>query len=213
MKVRRYLRVPVDRALSARKMAFVAGPRQVGKTTFALTLLGPRATERSPGYFNWDDPRSAARIRRVELPPDAGAHTAFPLLGMTLTEFARQKLPANAPAPGGGHDHGEAVPLSSTQAHRDFIAVVSESLANECEEPRQLGQIGCTRGARARSGGRPGGCARQMGIGFRPRWGGGAALPGLHPVRVISPEMIGDRQRDHFPALVPRIATGAPLAT
>jgi hypothetical protein len=78
------------------------------------------------------------QIARVDLPPDAGAHTAFPLLGMTLTEFARQKPPTNAPAPGGGHDHGGAVPLSSAQAHRDFIAVVSESLANECEEPRQL---------------------------------------------------------------------------
>ena len=30
---------------------------------------------------------------------------------MTLPEFAKQKLPANAPVPGGGHDHGEAVPL------------------------------------------------------------------------------------------------------
>ena len=78
------------------------------------------------------------QVTRVDLPPDAGAHTAFPLLGMTLTEFVRQKLPANAPAPGGGHDHGDAVPLSTAQAHRDFIAVVSESLANECEEPRQL---------------------------------------------------------------------------
>jgi hypothetical protein len=78
------------------------------------------------------------QIARVDLPPDAGAHTAFPLLGMTLPEFAKQKLPANAPAPGGGHDHGDAVPLAGTQAHRDFIAVVSESLANECQEPRQL---------------------------------------------------------------------------
>ena len=51
-------------------MAFVAGPRQVGKTTLALALVGPRATERSPAYLNWDDPRAAAKIRRVELPPD-----------------------------------------------------------------------------------------------------------------------------------------------
>ena len=50
-------------------MAFVGGPRQVGKTTLALALLGPKATERHPAYFNWDDPRAAARLRRVELPP------------------------------------------------------------------------------------------------------------------------------------------------
>jgi hypothetical protein len=30
------------------------------------------------------------------------------------------------------------VTLSTTQAHRDFLAVVSESLENECQEPRQL---------------------------------------------------------------------------
>jgi hypothetical protein len=55
-----------------------------------------------------------------------------------LPEFAKQKLPANTPAPGSGHEHGEAVPLPTAQAHRDFIAVVSESLANECQEPRQM---------------------------------------------------------------------------
>ena len=57
---------------------------------------------------------------------------------MTLQEFAKQKLPANAPVPGGGHDHGDDVPIATPQAHRDFIAVVSESLANECLEPRQM---------------------------------------------------------------------------
>jgi hypothetical protein len=78
------------------------------------------------------------QIARLDLSPDAGAHTAFPILGMTLQEFAKQKLPPDAPVPGGGHEHGDAVPLGATQAHRDFIAVVSESLENECEEPRQL---------------------------------------------------------------------------
>jgi hypothetical protein len=78
------------------------------------------------------------QVARLDLPPDAGAHTTFPVLGMTLPEFARQKQPPNAPAAGGGHEHGDSVPLNSAQAHRDFIAVVSESLANECEEPRQM---------------------------------------------------------------------------
>ena len=78
------------------------------------------------------------QVARLDLPPDAGAHTTFPVLGMTLSEFAKQKQPPNAPVPGGGHEHGDSVPLDSAQAHRDFIAVVSESLANECEEPRQM---------------------------------------------------------------------------
>jgi predicted AAA+ superfamily ATPase len=69
MRVPRYLRPAVETALSRGKMAFIGGPRQVGKTTLALELLGPRATEKHPAYFSWDDPRAAARLRRVELPP------------------------------------------------------------------------------------------------------------------------------------------------
>lgn len=78
------------------------------------------------------------QISRLDLPPDAGAHTTFPLLGMVLREFAKQKLPPDAPQPGAGHDHGSDVPITSLQAHRDFVAVISESLQNECLEPRQL---------------------------------------------------------------------------
>src|SRR5262245_41912702 len=51
-------------------MAFVGGPRQVGKTTLALQLRGPNATEKHPAYLSWDDPRSASRLRKVELPVD-----------------------------------------------------------------------------------------------------------------------------------------------
>ena len=40
-----------------RKMVFVAGPRQVGKTTLALSL--PEAGE---GYLNWDIDAHRARI-------------------------------------------------------------------------------------------------------------------------------------------------------
>ena len=49
-------------------MAFLGGPRQVGKTTLALTLLDPDASESHAAYLNWDDPRDAARLRRFELP-------------------------------------------------------------------------------------------------------------------------------------------------
>ncbi len=64
---RRYLESAVT-AVLARKMAFIGGPRQVGKTTLALSLMGEGADETHPAYFNWDDPRSAARLRRLELP-------------------------------------------------------------------------------------------------------------------------------------------------
>jgi hypothetical protein len=68
VNIRRYLQPTLDRVLAGGKMAFVGGPRQVGKTTLALHLLGPRATPKHPAYFNWDDPRAAARLRRLELP-------------------------------------------------------------------------------------------------------------------------------------------------
>ena len=68
MRTPRYLTPAVEQALATGKMAFIGGPRQVGKTTLALSLLGRKATERHPAYFNWDDPRAAARLRRVELP-------------------------------------------------------------------------------------------------------------------------------------------------
>jgi predicted AAA+ superfamily ATPase len=36
------------------KMVFIGGPRQVGKTTLALSLLGRNHNEQSPAYLNWD---------------------------------------------------------------------------------------------------------------------------------------------------------------
>ena len=58
----RYLSTQVERDL-ARKMVFVAGPRQVGKTTLARMLPG---TDR--GYLNWDVAEHRERILRRELP-------------------------------------------------------------------------------------------------------------------------------------------------
>jgi hypothetical protein len=78
------------------------------------------------------------QVARIDLPPDAGAHTSFPVLGMDLAEFVRQRLPTSAAtAAGVDHDHGQYT-SSRGQAHRDMIAVVSESTGNECLEARQL---------------------------------------------------------------------------
>ncbi len=58
----RYLMPQVRRDLQ-RKMVFVAGPRQVGKTTLAKSLPGA-----APGYLNWDVAEHRERILRRELP-------------------------------------------------------------------------------------------------------------------------------------------------
>jgi predicted AAA+ superfamily ATPase len=65
----RYLKADIAETL-LKKMAFIGGPRQVGKTSLALSLLGPDTTERHPGYLNWDDPKVPPRLRRGELPTD-----------------------------------------------------------------------------------------------------------------------------------------------
>lgn len=53
MKGMRYLLPFIEQGLK-RKMVFLAGPRQVGKTTLALSFLGADATETHPAYLNWD---------------------------------------------------------------------------------------------------------------------------------------------------------------
>jgi hypothetical protein len=58
----------------------------------------------------------APQVGRIDLPAFGGAHTTLPLLGYELAEFAK--------------DQGAN--------RRDFVAVVNESLVNECQEPRQM---------------------------------------------------------------------------
>ena len=55
-------------------------------------------------------------VGRLVLPPNAGAHTGFPLLDVDVAEFATDK----------------------EGAKRDFVAIVDESLVNECQEARQM---------------------------------------------------------------------------
>jgi hypothetical protein len=67
---------------------------------------------KEPTDANLDHPQ----VGRLELPPTIGAHTTFPMLGMEVAEFARDKA--------GGK--------------RDFALIVNESLVNECQEARQM---------------------------------------------------------------------------
>jgi hypothetical protein len=59
------------------------------------------------------------QVARLDLPPEAGAHTAFPLLGVEISEFSKNKS--------GGL--------------RDFVVISGEAMANECLEPRQMLRI------------------------------------------------------------------------
>jgi hypothetical protein len=55
-------------------------------------------------------------IARVDLPVDIGAHTAFPMLQMNISEFAKQR-------------NGKT---------KDFLALAGETGPNECQEYRQM---------------------------------------------------------------------------
>ncbi len=59
------------------------------------------------------------QVARLDLPPDAGAHTAFPLLGVDVAEFSKNK-------------NGKV---------RDCVVISGEAMANECLESRQMIRI------------------------------------------------------------------------
>lgn len=62
--IKRYLTEQIRTDLK-RKMVFVGGPRQVGKTTLAKYLLG----NDEDGYLNWDVPEHRERILKREFSP------------------------------------------------------------------------------------------------------------------------------------------------
>lgn len=66
MTIPRYLTQAITDFLKAR-MVFIGGPRQVGKTTLALSFLAPPTSE-NPAYLNWDDLHSRSLLKKGELP-------------------------------------------------------------------------------------------------------------------------------------------------
>ncbi len=82
MDPKRYLDRDVREDLKS-KMVFLGGPRQVGKTTFALSLLGAKRGTHS-AYLNWDFPMDRVKITRAEIP------TRYPLVVLDeIHKFAR----------------------------------------------------------------------------------------------------------------------------
>ena len=67
---KRYLFEAVSEDLR-KKMVFVGGPRQVGKTTFALSLL-KNGSKTHPAYFNWDIQGKRQAMREGIFPPHEG---------------------------------------------------------------------------------------------------------------------------------------------
>ena len=68
MTKQRYLAAPITEDLRD-KMAFIGGPRQVGKTTLARELVGSHF--RKIAYFNWDNKQDRRRVMASEWPADA----------------------------------------------------------------------------------------------------------------------------------------------
>ncbi len=63
----RYIRDTVTTDLSE-KMVFIGGPRQVGKTTFALSVLPGNQNETARAYLNWEHLDDRERILAAQLP-------------------------------------------------------------------------------------------------------------------------------------------------
>lgn len=69
-KLVRYLKPSISDDLKKR-MVFIGGPRQVGKTTLALQFASVHTTKYR-GYVSWDDQISRARLLRGEIPSQEG---------------------------------------------------------------------------------------------------------------------------------------------
>ena len=65
----RYLSKTIDEFIK-KKMVFIGGPRQVGKTTLCIQFLSP-ANASNPNYLNWDDLSDQRALRTGLLPGGA----------------------------------------------------------------------------------------------------------------------------------------------
>ena len=63
----RYIAGFVEESLKS-SAVFIGGPKQVGKTTFSLSLIANEADARHPAYLNWDHAPSAEKIRKTMFP-------------------------------------------------------------------------------------------------------------------------------------------------
>ncbi len=66
----RYLEKSIDQDLND-KMVFLGGPRQVGKTTLALSLLDGQKLPAKSYYFNWDLKTARKAIKNLEWPSES----------------------------------------------------------------------------------------------------------------------------------------------
>jgi hypothetical protein len=105
----RYLLSQIERDLH-KKMVFVAGPRQVGKTTLARSLEGANR-----GYLNWDIPEDREKILKRQLPPT---------LLWVFDEISRTRMAeryfrdVEGPALVAAHQPGERLVLAVPGANR-----------------------------------------------------------------------------------------------
>jgi predicted AAA+ superfamily ATPase len=67
----RYLELPVTKDLK-RKMVFIGGPRQAGKTTLAKHLGSAAGADLGKRYLNWDDPEDRENIMNERFPAGTG---------------------------------------------------------------------------------------------------------------------------------------------
>lgn len=64
----RYIATSLTNDLINRKMVFIGGPRQVGKTTLSLSFLKSSEPESHPAYLNWDQPKTRTALLKGEFP-------------------------------------------------------------------------------------------------------------------------------------------------
>lgn len=70
LKKVRYIKAPILEDLKKR-MVFIGGPRQVGKTTLALSFL-KNSSPKGPAYLNWDSIPGRSKILKGEVPSNEG---------------------------------------------------------------------------------------------------------------------------------------------